>query len=191
MDFIEACVIVHHHSIYVDFLNHMMNYMKLYPTLELVKIIEFLNAALKNDILEQWHYQKLFDYVHHEIQKEQYLGLRDKDDWSIKEKLTCQCQDCTTLNEFLQSNTVNMRWPIGKDRRAHIHQTIDGLSIPVKHQTEHTGSPHKLILTKTDELHTQAKKRFDQLAKALLHLCKMNKKKTSSLHTEGSGEQRD
>lgn len=72
-----------------------------------------------------------------------------------------------------------MRWPMGKDRRAHIHQAIDGLDIPVEHQTERVGSPHKLILTKTDELHIQAKQRFNHLEKALVQLIKIKQKQTS------------
>ena len=173
-DLIAACVIVNNHMIYPDILNHMMSDIELYPALELTNIIYFFDKILKKHELKRWDYQKLFDYVYNELEKERNLGLRKIDDWSIKENVSCKCEDCNVLSEFLQSDTEkNMRWPMGKDRRAHIHRAIDGLGIPVTHQTEHTGSPHKLILIKTDKLYSQAKQRFDNVEKALCRLAKV------------------
>jgi hypothetical protein len=180
MDFIAACVVVSNYSIYAELLNHITNHAELYPSLELTNVVYYLEETLDKKALDPWHYQKLFDYTYHEIKKEKDKGLRKKNDWSIKEKLSCACADCKTLSEYLQSDTVqHTRWPMGKNRRAHIHQAIDGLGIPVTHQTEHTGSPHKLILTKTDNLYNQAKQRFDRLEIALSRLDKINKKHPS------------
>jgi hypothetical protein len=52
----------------------------------------------------------------------------------------------------------------------HIQRIIDDLDVSVTYETEHTGSPHKLTLNKTELLHAQATERFLQMKKALHHL---------------------
>lgn len=185
MDLIKACIIVNHYSVHKELLNHMLNHVDLYPAIDLVMIIFYFEKNIKNSALAEWDYQKLFDHIYNALNKEKMLGLRKTDDWSIKEKLACQCHDCCILGEFLQSSTSRkMEWPLSKDRRAHIHRAIDGLGVPVTHQTKHIGSPHKLILSKTDKLHTQAKQRFIDIQKALLHLAKSSKEKVIHVREE-------
>jgi hypothetical protein len=75
-------------------------------------------------------------------------------DWSITPfaHAAC-CQDCTRLATFLHDpDEQQLTWPLAKPRRQHIHRRIDEGELPVTHRTERQGSPHKLILTKTDEL---------------------------------------
>ena len=167
MDFIKACMIVNDTTVYAELLNHIMVNIELYPVIELVSIIEVLKNHAQN--LEKWDYQKLFNYVLSILEHEKQLGLRKIDDWSINEQVPCKCQDCGTLSDFLRSCLITMKWPLGKERRQHIHRIIDGLGIPVLHQTERTGSPHKLILTKIEQLYKKAKQQFDKLNKTLSH----------------------
>jgi hypothetical protein len=173
MGFIQACIIVNHQLIYTELLNHIMDHVELYPAITLVDITQHLKENLEVYDLKKWHYQKLFNYIQSLLENEKNLGLRKIDDWAIHEKPPCQCEDCGTLGEFLSSAIKTLKWPLGKDRRKHIHNIIEGLSIPVLHQTEHTGSPHKLILTKTDKLYKDAALRFDNLKKALSRLAKL------------------
>ena len=42
-----------------------------------------------------------------------------------------------------------------KRGRQHLHETIDGRGLPVRHQTRREGRPHTLVLTKTDEVFTR------------------------------------
>lgn len=185
MDFIKSCVMVNHSDIYRELSKHLIDHMALYPPIELVSVIYFFEENVNCHELETWDYKNLFDYVFRELENEKALGLRKVDDWSIKETWSCSCQDCGSLNEFLKSSTTQtITWPMGKDRRSHIHGTIDGLSIPVTHETQHTGSPHKLILTKTDKLYSQAKKRYDNIEKALFLLTKIRKKQSISTNAE-------
>lgn len=82
---------------------------------------------------------------------------RDPDDWSITdfESRSC-CDDCTTLAAFLTDPAAQQTtWPLAKPRRQHIHRRIDDAELPVTHRTTRQGSPHKLVLTKTAELHLQ------------------------------------
>jgi hypothetical protein len=79
---------------------------------------------------------------------------RAPDDWSITRFTDSGCcQDCTDLAAFLQDpEQQQMTWPLAKPRRQHIHHRIDEAELPVTHRTLRQGSPHKLILTKTDDL---------------------------------------
>ncbi len=79
---------------------------------------------------------------------------RADDDWSIERPdQACDCDDCQVLQAFLHDAERRQHvWPLAKPRRQHIHQQIDGAELPVTHQTRREGSPHKLVLTKADDL---------------------------------------
>lgn len=173
IDFIKACIIVDNHAIHINAINYIINDSELYPILNLINVLNILKSSLKNKNPAKWGYEKLSQYIVAQLENEKTNGLRNIDDWSINEKWSCNCHDCMILSDFLQSKTENKKiWPLAKDRRMHIHRAIDGLAIPVTHETEHTGSPHKLILTKTDKLFAQAKQRFD---KVITELCNLTK----------------
>ncbi len=104
-------------------------------------------------------------------------GPRQANDWSIMDQNTCQCTDCQILNGFLQTRDLKQKiWPLAKSRRQHIHQIITAMRLPVTHQTEHTGSPHKLVLKKTQQLFTQDKTRQKNLNQTLGQLAKLKPK---------------
>jgi hypothetical protein len=92
---------------------------------------------------------------------------RNPNDWSINTLPLCNCNDCKILKNFLSNSSLRSYvWPLAKDRRQHIHQIIDGSALPVTHVTRRDGSPHKLVLEKTDELFSleKSEKRAAQLA---------------------------
>lgn len=79
---------------------------------------------------------------------------RSSDDWSINsfDPSGC-CDDCSQLAAFLHdADQQQLTWPLAKPRRQHIHHRIDEAELPVTHQTLRQGSPHKLVLTKSDAL---------------------------------------
>ena len=78
---------------------------------------------------------------------------RERGDWSIVVPRVCTCADCGELHEFLRSSQSVLEWPLAHNRRRHIHQAIDGMGLPVTHETRRQGRPFTLVLTKTDELH--------------------------------------
>lgn len=91
---------------------------------------------------------------------------RALDDWSITdiEPGGC-CDDCTTLTGFLTDPTAQTTtWPLAKARRQHIHRRVDDFELPVTHRTIREGSPHKLVLTKTADLHRRDAERRATLA---------------------------
>jgi hypothetical protein len=94
---------------------------------------------------------------------------RAPDDWSITEFEPGDCcDDCATLADFLTDPaTQTTTWPLAKPRRQHIHHRIDDAELPVTHRTRREGSPHKLVLTKTAELHRRDTQRRATLTAAL------------------------
>ena len=90
-------------------------------------------------------------------------------DWSITEFEPGECcDDCATLTGFLTDPTAQtITWPLAKPRRQHIHHRIDDADLPVTHRTRREGSPHKLVLTKTAEVHHRDTERRATLTTAL------------------------
>jgi len=173
MDFIKACMIVDSDTIHANTINHIVDNIELYPVLDLVSVLHFLKKNLNDYNVENWGYKKLFDYVVNALQQERDQGLRNADDWSIKEKAPCTCQDCLILYDFLRSSTEKTKiWPLAEARRDHIQQKMSGLGVPVTHQTERKGSPYRLVLAKTDKLYQQAKHRFERIEADLRDLIK-------------------
>jgi hypothetical protein len=57
------------------------------------------------------------------------------------------------LGTFLADpNRQVHQWPIAEEKRQHVHRTIDGAELPVRHETRRQGSPYTLVLTKTKDL---------------------------------------
>lgn len=94
---------------------------------------------------------------------------RTQDDWSINEfeHADC-CDDCATLALFLAEPTAQKTtWPLAKARRQHIHHRIDEFELPLTHRTIREGSPHKLVLTKTADLHRRDIERRTRITEIL------------------------
>lgn len=79
--------------------------------------------------------------------------IRSADDWSLTLPGGCDCALCDTLAAFLADPSARTHeWPIAKPKRQHVHSRIDTAELPVTHRTRREGSPHKLVLTKTNDL---------------------------------------
>lgn len=85
------------------------------------------------------------------------LPPRVEGDWSIPRPRGCRCQLCSKLASFLaDSSAERLAWPLAKEGRQHIHQRLDLCELPVRHETQRSGSPYTLVLTKKKELFQQA-----------------------------------
>jgi hypothetical protein len=91
---------------------------------------------------------------------------RAEDDWSVPWSGGCGCELCGTLGEFLADRGQRtMERPLAEARRKHVRGQISVAELPVKHEIWKFGSPHTLVLTKTDELFRhEAKARKDARA---------------------------
>lgn len=71
-------------------------------------------------------------------------------DWRQEISVKCQCQDCQELQSFVlnpESQVHSFR--VKKERRQHLHHTIDSCDMEMTHITEREGSPQTLVCTKT------------------------------------------
>ena len=91
---------------------------------------------------------------------------RAEDDWSVPWSGGCGCELCGTLGGFLADRSERtLEWPLAEARRKHVKDQISAAELPVEHEVWKFGSPHTLVLTKTDELfRREAKARKDATA---------------------------
>jgi hypothetical protein len=97
----------------------------------------------------------LYEHVVHALERALAVPSRSVDDWGIDFEVHCKCHLCKTLTAFLRdSSKVELAWPLAKERRSHVHATIDGHRLPVSHVTLRRGSPYTLVLNKQTALFT-------------------------------------
>ncbi len=159
-DLLEAARLFSNESKTEKIINYLISLPKLYPPIELSIIITD-NPDLE---IHKSSYAVLKDYVTQALAEELGRGLRMQDDWSIDAKLLCNCEYCKTATEFLQSKTeYNKIWPIIQDTRKHLINEFPKLGVPVTLSEQKTGSPHKLVIQKTEKLYQEAKERFERM----------------------------
>jgi hypothetical protein len=92
---------------------------------------------------------------------------REPTDWAQPVKLDCRCADCRQLQSFAEDPAEKVyRFRIRKDRRQHLHRTIESHQMDMTHETERQGSPQTLVCTKTRRSY---KKRLRQYAEDIGH----------------------
>lgn len=153
---LNVCNIADEFRLRDKLVDHLMGLPNLYPETELTNLFLYF---------EDPSFDKALLQLGQRLQERSVL--RKEGDWSIRITDSHNCSDCRDLKNFLKSaSTQKLVWPLAKDRRAHIHQMIERMDIPVTHETLHQGSPHKLVLTKTSELF-----RKDKEHSKLVELC--------------------
>lgn len=70
--------------------------------------------------------------------------------WRRNEKTKCSCSDCGPLNAFLASDKETISFKMGKDRRRHLHQSMNRMQ-DIAHETDRTGHIGVLVITKTSK----------------------------------------
>ena len=94
-------------------------------------------------------------------------------------KLSCDCRDCCALSEFLADPARReARFPLAKERRRHLHNIIDRDRCDCTHVTEHRGSPHTLVCTKTTASYDAACKIHHRDVKNLSRLAALEQRST-------------
>ncbi len=153
-EMLDGCVVVNMHELHTRLVTYLIADELLYTPLDLAEMC--LQSEKDNWGDERWGNQKLHAYVDTKLREALNQPPRMDDDWSITEPVRCDCNDCMELRQYLQSSVTQSKvWPLAKARRQHIHQAIDSMGVPVTHQTKRQGSPHKLMLRKTQELFEQ------------------------------------
>ncbi len=78
------------------------------------------------------------------------------------------------LSGFLADpDNEQLRLPLAKRRRQHLHQIIDGNGCDLTHVTERRGSPHTLVCTKTIASYEAACRIHERDSKNLARISKL------------------
>lgn len=83
-------------------------------------------------------------------------------DWARPAELSCECEYCKQLREFLADPASEVgRIAAREDRRRHLTHVISDDRCDVKTREERKGSPYSLVLTKTTGSFERAVQRFE------------------------------
>jgi hypothetical protein len=119
------------------------------PDTMLIPALSTLSKGSFRDTMEPT-YQKLWQHVSEFLLKRSEYAPKHPEDWAQPSKIKCSCDDCWELKVFAADpDETEHRFRIRKDRRAHLHRTIEELDMDMTHVTERHGSPHTLVCTKT------------------------------------------
>jgi hypothetical protein len=78
-------------------------------------------------------------------------------DYTRDSEISCTCSDCRALSKFLADPArQEARFPMAKQRRQHLHNTIDRNRLDCTHVTHRSGRPYSLVCTKTTDSYQAA-----------------------------------
>ncbi|GBU10173.1 hypothetical protein AwWohl_13110 [Gammaproteobacteria bacterium] len=147
---------------------HTVEHPNVYQASDLVALVLELQKETDNDL--SIAYSALYAHVKEMITQEFKQGLRSKKDYSIfipssdKQKFS-KCKLSQIAMEFAQSPTeIQKVWGIAKDDRQLVESCITRLGIAVCCEVIKQGSPHKLVMTKSDNIYKESKQRFDLIS---------------------------
>ena len=165
-ELLNACVVAGNARIHTRVAEYLVKNETLYDPLELAELM--LRLERVDGETQAWGHRILRRHVLDKLTNEFSKPVRKKDDWAIAQTVSCHCADCKTLNAYLQASSERQKvWPLAQARRQHIHQAIDGIGVPVTHQTRREGRPYRLVLTKTDDLFKREAVRRERVEQAL------------------------
>jgi hypothetical protein len=168
IDLLSASLTSLDNEIFNQSIDHLIMNESSYLVFDLVEIARYLKRQKQQVDATEPQRARFLKFVRGRLTALLDRPPRRSDDWSIVQEDRCGCADCQELNKFLQSSRLDHKvWPMAKGRRLHIHREIDAMGIPVTHDTERTGSPHKLHLRKTEQLFRQDQARRFRLKDAL------------------------
>lgn len=159
---LDAAVRLRNFSLVQCITKHIANRPELYPLGHLANWL--IQSSLSHTQEDSKFYAPFNKYIIDTIDQQLAIGLRDENDWSIPVKLSCQCQYCQAAEAFLHSkNKIEHIWPIAAAIRQHVTDSLTKFDLSIDISVLKTGSPHKLVLVKTPELHQKAHKLFNTL----------------------------
>jgi len=103
-------------------------------------------------------------------------------DWKQDVTLSCRCEGCRELQVFGRNAAEQThRFRVNKERRRHLHETIERHGLDMTHVTERMGSPQTLVCVKTRGAYQRRSKQYgtDIASMGVLH---------QLVHAAGSGE---
>ena len=127
-----------------------------YPVNEmLVPVCEDLSKSLKREEQKE-PLKQLITYC---ISTLKVSTVPSPSDWSVPVAFSCSCQDCGVLICFLKHPTETQhQFKMDSGRRSHLEDQLSRC-VAISCSTERHGSPHTLVVTKTQAIY---KKRFEE-----------------------------
>jgi hypothetical protein len=123
----------------------------LYPPIDLAPLLIDLGSTLPT--LPQA--ATLRDAVRTALRTALAQAPRARDDMRLSDAgRRCRCTDCDTLFAFAGSNKPSISLGISDARRRHVIEAFTEANLPLAYSILRQGSPHKLVLSKYDQLHT-------------------------------------
>ncbi|GBN11073.1 hypothetical protein AVEN_145028-1 [Araneus ventricosus] len=160
--FFKACLICKDFTVLSKIIPNVVSNTEQYPLTSLTKLYVKFHENTQPE--EKVHFKELRSYLTKTIDHKIISGEQSEDDWSINVQLPCNCEFCAIATSFLRSKTEKMKvWPLKEKLRNHVMRCFRSSDLPVKLTVERTGSPHKLVLVKTEALHKNASKEFKKL----------------------------
>ena len=84
-------------------------------------------------------------------------------DWRLNVRLSCTCPDCRELQTFARDPAERIhRFRVRKERRQHLHRTIEKHDLDMTHVTERVGSPQTLVCTKDRRTFERRMKQYER-----------------------------
>ncbi|KAF2502794.1 hypothetical protein BU16DRAFT_612396 [Lophium mytilinum] len=106
-----------------------------------------LGSAHTQEIFRTTLLNYLTHFVGHEPRKPQ--------DW-VRPTVTHWCQDCASLNRFLSNpNMHEGRFSLNEKRRTHLERQLSAIKSHCARNTDHSGIPYTLVVTKTNRGHEE------------------------------------
>lgn len=128
----------------------------------LVPAVQALSAAIGPGSPGLDAFSRLKDHCIAALKARTAKAVSPPADWRRDARIGCQCRDCRALVRFLGSPGERAcRFPIGKDRRRHLHRQIDMHSLDLTHVTERGGRPETLVCTKTQNSYERRRTEFE------------------------------
>jgi len=98
-------------------------------------------------------------------------------DYRRADKLSCACVDCRALSQFLTNpEQREIRMPLNKERRRHLHDVINSDRCDLLHVTERSGRPFTLVCTKTTASYGRASNIYERDLKNLARIIGIEKR---------------
>ncbi|MEE8130485.1 MAG: 2OG-Fe(II) oxygenase [Vicinamibacterales bacterium] len=102
--------------------------------------------------------------------------------WDLDVTFRCACDDCRELEAFARDPVEQThRFPVRKDRRRHLHQTIGGHDLDMTHVTQRKGSPYTLVCTKTRRGFERRQQQYRADLTAMAVLLRLPRRKGASV----------
>jgi hypothetical protein len=141
---------------------HIISNPSLYPADALVDMV--IEMRKKGNHAFQLLINLVEKHIASSIREELDKGLRTEDDWSIDAKPKCNCEYCKITIAFVKSKIESSKiWPIAQTHRDHIISIFRELGLPISFSHKKEGSPHKLVMIKSDQLYLEAKTRYEKM----------------------------